>query len=197
MTEIQTIEQQLEEARKSLQTFVDESAKIYKRAEKGKRTSKDIEQLADAHAAFREWAIGWLKENGRQEYPLEESFFWWSQFSYAHPFLKDYVGKLEYEYAGEADAKMQVEDGEIAFDTGQTMRKVIFGIYGGRNDGTWKLQADQWDPKRRDCIGCATIRDWEWEQFTGEEDFDKDKILEAVQEDIAELECWLNHPDNQ
>jgi hypothetical protein len=57
------LQKELDIVRKSLRTFVDESEEEYRRAERGERTGKDIELLADAHLAFRAWAVEWLEGN--------------------------------------------------------------------------------------------------------------------------------------
>ena len=191
-----TLEEKLEDVVQSLRTFVEESEEEYQRTKTGTRTEKDIENLADAHIHFREWAADWLNKYGKMEHPLLTTTFCWSCFDkdcdFLREFIDEYEGKCEYATAEEAAEKIK----EVVFDTGQTMRKMIFGIYGFEKDGYgWRLQADEFDITNDRLIGCATVLDREWERdFGGDEDadsFDGETIYRQLQEDVEELQFWI------
>jgi len=56
----------------------------------------------------------------------------------------------------------------VVFDTGQFVQKFIFGICGTKNVKTgWELTAATFDSNAKNLLGCATIRDWEWETYAG------------------------------
>jgi hypothetical protein len=130
--------------------------------------------------------------------PLEHSAFQWTSFS------KDFFnkgeslprGKSEYRSPKEAVERMKVEDGERAFDTGQIMQKFIFGIYGTKHakDG-WKITAAKFDPKGKKLLGCATIKDWEWETYAeldDVEEFTEQNVLEYLGWEVEDLTDYLN-----
>jgi hypothetical protein len=130
--------------------------------------------------------------------PLEHSAFQWTSF------CKDFFNegksfpreKSEYRTPKEAVDRMKVEDGERAFDTGQIMQKFIFGIYGTKHakDG-WKITAAKFDSKGKNLLGCATIKDWEWVEYTELGDrveFTEENVLEYLNWEVAALTEFLN-----
>ena len=130
--------------------------------------------------------------------PLEHSAFQWTSFN------KDFFdkgealprGKSEYRSPKEAADKIKAEDGERAFDTGQIMQKFIFGIYGTKHakDG-WKITAAKFDSKAKNLLGCATIKDWEWEEYTELGDrveFTEENVLKYLGWEVEDLTDYPN-----
>ena len=132
------------------------------------------------------------------ENPLEHSAFQWTSF------CKDFLnggealpcGKSEYCTPKEAADRIKVEDGERAFDTGQIVQKFIFGLYGTKHaKNGWQITAAKFDPKGKNLLGCATIKDWEWETYAEleeEEEFTEKNVLEYLNGEVEYLTGYLN-----
>ena len=125
--------------------------------------------------------------------PPVDSIFRWSCFDKNHPFVnetKDVVG-TEYKTPTEASKKVKFEDGQIAWDTGHQgfpghpVQKKIFGLY-GHFKKKWTLTADLWDMDRKDLVGCVTILDWEWDNYS-DADFVDENIMERLHEELDEF----------
>lgn len=115
-----------------------------------------------------------------------DTIFRWSCFDDDHTFVQETEELFgsEYQNADEADTKIRIEDGEDSFDIGRSVQKKIFGLYGEFRD-KWYVSAERWDKKRRDLVGCATIKDWEWENYAEDEALDDESVLERLQEEIS------------
>ena len=122
--------------------------------------------------------------------------FQWSSF--AKKFCdkgKDFpIERSEYKNAKEATERIKFEDGERAFDTGQIMRKMLFGIYDDSSKDEIQFSASKWNHEAANLIGAATIKDWEWEQFADEdeESFTEKNVLAHLSMEIEEFTEWLN-----
>ena len=200
-----TCEEKLADVCQLLEDFVLDKREVYHRYASSGLTDQDKTELAVGCLTFWEKATGCLIKLSEMEHPLSTSTFCWSCFNSDIDFLREFIdkhnGKNEYATEEEADEKIRVEDGEQAFDTGQIMRKMLFGIYGYPVNGKWKLQADDWDLTNRHLLGCATVLDWEWYRDFGidedvTETFDKEIILQRLQEEVEDLEYWLNNHRN-
>jgi hypothetical protein len=128
--------------------------------------------------------------------PLEDSIFQWSSFSKKFCDLgKDFpIERSEYKNAKEATERIRSEDGERAFDTGQIMRKMLFGIYDDSKGHKIQFSAAKWNHEAANLIGAATIKDWEWEQYTEEEEenFTEKNVLARLSTEVEEITDWLN-----
>ena len=65
-----------------------------------------------------------------------------------------------------------------------SLQKFIFGIYGTKNAKTGRqLTAEKFDSNAKNLLGCATIKDWEWEKWLAgevkERDDGKDNAADA------------------
>jgi hypothetical protein len=81
-------------------------------------------------------------------HPLRESAFRWSYF-YDDTNFVPYDS--EYPNAKAAESMHRFEDGQIAFDTDQEVRKMLFGIYASETEaGVLVFGADKWDKGRGD-----------------------------------------------
>jgi hypothetical protein len=121
-------------------------------------------------------------------HPLRESVFRWSYFYDDTNFVPS---DSEYSNAELAENMHRFEDGQIAFDTGQEIRKMLFGIYAGKTEaGMLIFSADKWDKRRGNLIGSATVMDWEWDRQAGDVEFTEEKVLEVLQDEVSELTVW-------
>ena len=121
-------------------------------------------------------------------HPLRESVFRWSYFYVDTNFVP---GDSEYPNADAAESMHRFEDGQIAFDTGQEVRKMLFGIYAGKTEaGLLIFSANEWDKRRGTLIGSATVTDWEWERQIGDVEFTEKKVLEVLQDETSKLTFW-------
>ena len=114
---------------------------------------------------------------------MENTAFQWSSFD---PRFKTPFDRSEYNSPKEADTRIKTEDGEIAWDLGTPnhpgppMRKILVGVYAS-DDG---FVAGKWDKKRKDLVGCATVKDWEWDQQVGfdeDEEFTEELVLARLE----------------
>jgi hypothetical protein len=97
----------------------------------------------------------------------------------------------EYPSASVAENKHRHENGEIAFDTGQTIQKMLFGVYATETEtGTLLFTADKWDKERENLVGSATATDWEWDRHVGDVEFTEEKVLKILQDEVAEITEW-------
>ena len=127
---------------------------------------------------------------------MNNTIFRWSSFDPCFDVLPEEPHDFKgYEYASpeQANTLIKAEDGEIAWDLGTAshpgppIRKMLFGIYGKD-----KFVADKWDITRKDLVGAATIKDWEWceygdgDVYDGEDDWE-DMFTEE------NLLAWLNN----
>ena len=132
-------------------------------------------------------------------FAIEDSIFRWSSFDPRFNVLPEEPHDLlgyEYKTPKEADTRIKMEDGEIAWDLGHSnypgppMRKMLFGIYGKDT-----FIADEWDANRPDLVGAATIKDWEWCEYTGEyyegeeDPFTAEAVLARLNEEISFLQA--------
>ena len=121
-------------------------------------------------------------------HPLQESVFRWSYF-YCDTNFVPYDS--EYPDPDTAESMHRFEDGQIAFDTGQEVRKMLFGIYAGKTEaGLLIFSANEWDKRRGDLIGSATVMDWEWDRQVGDVEFTEENVLERLQEETSKLTFW-------
>ena len=120
---------------------------------------------------------------------MEDTTFQWSSFD---PKFKTPFDHSEYSSAEQADKMIKIEDGEIAWDMGTPnypgppMKKILVGVYAS-NEG---FTAGKWDKKRKDLVGCATVKDWEWEQQVGfeeDEEFTEDLVLARLKDELTIL----------
>ena len=134
--------------------------------------------------------------------PRYNSIFNWSCFHEKHSFVQE-TGDLrgsEYQSVKEADSKIKIEDGEIAWDMGTTdhpgppMAKKIFGLYGlYSSTGVWHFTADTWDARRLDTVGCVTIKDWEWYHcYDEEEAFTDQNVMARLQDEVEDMLIFIN-----
>ena len=130
-------------------------------------------------------------------HPLDDTIFHWSCFTEALNFLP-FESKFDTPVA--AEEYHNFKDGEIAFDNGQELRHLLFGIY--YSDGIYT--ADKWDRKRKDLVGAAGILNFEWEQCADHGDIPEDigEDEDIFQEDwvFARLNwevSMLNEPDTK
>ena len=114
---------------------------------------------------------------------MEDTAFQWSSFD---PRFKTPFDRSEYDSPEEADIRIRTEDGEIAWDMstpdqhGPPMRRILVGIYAS-DDG---FVAGKWDKKRKDLVGCATVKDWEWDRygrFDADEEFTEERVLARLE----------------
>ena len=121
-------------------------------------------------------------------HPLRESVFRWSYF-YDDTNFVPYDS--EYPDAETAESIHRLEDGQIAFDTGQEVRKMLFGIYAGKTEaGLLIFSANEWDRRKGDLIGSATVTDWEWNRQAGDVEFTEENVLERLQYETSKLTFW-------
>ena len=132
---------------------------------------------------------------------LRNSIFQWSCFDPKVNFLS-WESKLDSPEAAEVYHKMK--DGEIAWDLGTpshpgpSMRHMMFGLYYSDEN---LFTADKWDKGRTDLVGCACIRDWEWEQWADSHDipddldedadvFQEEYVLNRLCREVTALNVW-------
>jgi hypothetical protein len=117
-----------------------------------------------------------------------DTVFRWSCFDTAHSFVfeTNAVVGSEYQNAEDADVKIKQEDGNYAFDIRRNVEKKIYGLYGGYN-GAWLVTPGLWDKNRSDLIGCVTILDWNWFDYTEEEPFTDENVLHCLLNEVEEF----------
>jgi hypothetical protein len=119
-----------------------------------------------------------------------ESYFRWSFFDASIDIETFFGQESEYKSPIEAENKHKIEDGEIAFDTGEPMYKFIFGIYSTPTMRR-KFTADTFKKEHPNLVGCATILNWEWDRFYSEDedvdDFRHEIVLEVLESEVEEL----------
>jgi hypothetical protein len=125
-------------------------------------------------------------------HPLRESVFRWSYF-YDDTNFVPYDS--EYPDDKTAESRHRFEDRQIASDTGQEVRKMLFGIYASKTEaGMLIFSANEWDRewnrRRGDLVGSATVMDWEWDRQAGDVEFTEEKVLEVLQDEVSELTIW-------
>jgi len=121
--------------------------------------------------------------------PFEQSVFTWSFFGGIYDDFFEHDS--EYANASMAEDASRFEPGQIAFDTNEPVDKAFFGIYADDNDGI-NLTADILDKTNKHMIGCATVKDWEWQEATGDKDFDKATVLDVLNSELEEITEWIN-----
>jgi hypothetical protein len=125
-----------------------------------------------------------------------ESYFRWSNFDAKIDIAAFFGQDPEYQTPKEAETKHKIEDGEIAFDTGEPMYKLIFGIYSAPTMRR-TFTADVFKKSHPNLVGCATILNWEWYQHYGSDevdDFLSENVLEVLESEVEELtEHFVQH----
>jgi hypothetical protein len=200
-----------------LEGLIIESDEESQLAAAGSLTKKDYKRLAHAHLKLLVWIQEWLDSysqdrlmnppDQKQPQPapvskmrfLKDSAFQWSSFTdeffrHGSDFPRE---RSEYWSAQEADEKIKYEDGEIAFDTPENIptQKMLFGIYGYFVEGKgWELSAHLWNVHMPGLIGCATIKDWEWERYADATagSFTIEKVHSRLQSEVKALAHRLN-----
>jgi len=132
---------------------------------------------------------GIAEEDMTQKDPFEQSVFTWSFFGGVYDDF--FEGDSEYATAYMAEDASRFEPGQIAFDTNEPVDKAFFGIYADDNDGI-NLTADILDKSNKHLVGCATVKDWEWQEATGAENFDKGAVLDALNSELEDISDWIN-----
>ena len=125
---------------------------------------------------------------------LDNTTFRWSSFDTKFDIIPKDGDYLGYEYATpeQADSLIKIEDGEIAWDLGTTnypgppIRKILVGVYASDAG----FVAGKWDKDRKDLVGCATVKDWEWDRYVGYEDEEDKQFTEELV--LARLEYELD-----
>jgi len=118
--------------------------------------------------------------------PFEKSAF---TYSFFYGGCDDFF-KLESEYNAPNYAESAYRYGLSSEDGAH---KAYFGIYdrSEMDDDKWDLYADIWDKSHMDLVGCATIKDWEWLEVSGNETFDKGVILDCLNSELTEITEWI------
>ena len=113
-----------------------------------------------------------MQKENRFKSPLRDSIFQWSFFGSELACLSS---ESAFKTPEEAEAYHKKKDGEIAFDNGQEIRSMLFGIYLlTRINEPSILIVEEWDKDREDLVGAAGILNFEWGNWADQEDIPDD-----------------------
>ena len=138
-------------------------------------------------------------QTAENKHPLRNSIF---QYSFFGPELACLSSESAFKTPEEAEAYHKKKDGEIAFDNGQEIRSMLFGLYLlTRISEPSILVVEEWDKDRDDLVGAAGILNFEWERWAddgdipndvgeGEDIFKEDWVFARLSDDVAELNEW-------
>jgi len=137
------------------------------------------------------------------KHPLRNSIFQWSFFG---PELACLSSESAFKTPEEAEAYHKKKEGEIAFDNGQEIRSMLFGLYLlTRISEPSILIVEEWDKDRDDLVGAAGILNFEWENWADPSDipndlpedtdddvdiFKKDWVFARLSSDVEEINEW-------
>ena len=140
-----------------------------------------------------------MQKENRFKSPLRDSIFQWSFFG---PELACLSPESVFKTPEEAEAYHKKKDGEIAFDNGQEIRSMLFGIYLlTRINEPSILIVEEWDKDREDLVGAAGILNFEWERWADQEDipddieegadiFKEEWVSARLSSDVREINEW-------
>jgi len=184
--------EEITEIRKTLVKLIEPIAKMWKDGPQKEKVGYNMFFAIENTVEFCKWATTWLALHPEEEKmtksvdPFEKSAF---TYSFFYGGCEDFF-KLESEYNVPNYAESAYRY-SLTNDDGD--HKAYFGIYdrSEMDDEKWDLYADIWDKSHTDLVGCATIKDWEWLEVSGNETFDKGVILDCLNSELKEITEWI------